>query len=71
MGSVFGLISFFTTIISTLSYSVLPNKRGYPSHIILNISIALFFFYITIFFNFGPEGRNLVRYADVLSSPVQ
>lgn len=61
MADVVSVVSLICSLITVTSYLVLPHKRGYPSHIILNLAIALCLFYITVFFNFGPYGRSLTQ----------
>lgn len=58
----FSLLSWVLSLFTLVTYSVLPNKRGFPSHIILNIAVALVIFYSNNFMHFGPNGRLAWEY---------
>ncbi|KAI9025807.1 hypothetical protein CLU79DRAFT_743176 [Phycomyces nitens] len=48
-------ISAIASFVILLSYLVLPDKRRHPSLLILNLSLAIFLFSMTVFFSIGDQ----------------
>ncbi|KAI7904604.1 uncharacterized protein BX663DRAFT_502931 [Cokeromyces recurvatus] len=50
-------ISAILSLVLVISYCVLPDKRRHPSLLILNLSIAIFFFNMSVFFSIANPKR--------------
>ncbi|KAL0089470.1 hypothetical protein F4703DRAFT_1791763 [Phycomyces blakesleeanus] len=48
-------ISAIASFVILISYLVLPDKRRHPSLLILNLSLAIFLFSMTVFFSIGDQ----------------